>query len=213
MTLIRFFMGGLTAGLFAAAIFIFLAPLIPGEAPVTGSATLRTEPEGADATRHFLPGGTSIAIPLDWPLIPGASLYRFDKFGLAARAGPDSRILLAAADTPTAEEATGILIVADTGGTGAAPVNQMQAYMDRIRPKLARATVIHEARPAFVAGLPGATAGFRAEQEGRIGRRTMNARLNLLRAVPDSVLVITIGAIGTGAPGLLEEVLASLRVE
>lgn len=206
-------MGGLTAGLFAAAIFIFLAPLIPGEAPVTGSATLRTEPEGAHATRHFLPNGTSIAIPLDWPLIPGANLHRFDRFGLSSRAGPDSRVLLAAADTATPEAATGILIVADTGGTGAAPVNQMQAYMDRIRPKLAQATVIHEAQSAFVAGRPGATAGFRAEQEGRIGRRTVNARLDLLHAGQKSVLIISIGAIGTEAPEQLEEMLASLRVE
>lgn len=213
MTLLRFFMGGLTAGLFAAAIFIFLAPLIPGEPPVTGSATLRTEPEGADAVRHFLPNGTSVAIRLDWPLIPGKDLHQFDKFGLASRAGPDSRILLAAADTVTPEEASGIVIVVGGGGTATAPVNQMQAYMDRIRPKLSQATVIHEAKSAFVAGQPGATAGFRAEQEGRVGRRTVNARFDLVHAEQSSVLLITIGAIGTDAPGRLDDVLASLRVE
>lgn len=213
MTLLRFFMGGLTAGLFAAAIFIFLAPLQPGVAPVTGSATLRTEPEGSNAVRHFLPNDVSVAIRLDWPLIPGATLHQFDRFGLASRAGPDSRILLAAADKATPEEASGILIVLDAGSTGTAPVNQMKAFMDRIRPRLSQATVIHEAQSAFVAGLPGATAGFRAVQEGRVGQRTVNARLSLLHAGQDSVLVIRLGAIGTEAPEQLDQVLASLRIE
>lgn len=158
----RFFLGCVAACFFGLAALFFLAPLHPGDAPVTGSAAIRSEPEGEDATRHYLPGGTSIATPAAWHMIPADRLHQFDRFGLAARAGPGSRILLATADAETPDQMRGVLILMRAGQGDADLVPRMQAYLERIRPKLSQATVIHDAKPTQTANLPAASAGFRA---------------------------------------------------
>ena len=209
----RFLIGGITAMFFGLAALFFLAPLHPGDAPTTGSTAIRTEPEGSDARRHYLPNGMSIATRLDWPLIAAENLHQFDRFGLSSRAGNDSRILLAAADARTPDRMRGALFLIDTGGTGIDPVTNMQRFMDAIRPKLTQATVVHEAQPSTIAGYEGAWAGFRAVQEGNIGRRTVNARFELIHAGRRSLLAMQISTIGSRAGNHLQDMLASLRVD
>ena len=213
MIVLRFFFGGFVACLFALAAFIFLAPIQKGEAPTTGSTAIRTEAEGTDARRHYLPNGMSIATRLDWPLIAAENLHQFDRFGLSSRAGNDSRILLAAADARTPDRMRGALFLIDTGGTATDPVTKMQRFMDAIRPKLTQATVVHEAQPSTIAGCEGAWAGFRAVQEGNIGRRTVNARFDLIHAGRKSLLAMQLSTIGSRAENHLKDMLASLRVE
>ncbi|MEM9062141.1 MAG: hypothetical protein AAGD13_16910 [Pseudomonadota bacterium] len=209
----RFFIGGLTAFFFGLAALFFIAPLLPGDAPVTGSAAIRSEPEGPDARRHYLPNGVSIATRSDWPLIAGENLHQFDRFGLSARAGDDTRILLAVADAGTPELMSGVLILIDAGDTRTTAQKKLQAFMDRIRPKLTEATVIHEAQPTEIAGFGAAWGGFRAVQEGRIGRRTVQARAHIVHVDRRAVLAIGVSMIGSAAGNQLNAMLETLRAE
>lgn len=208
----RFILGCIAACFFGLAALFFLAPLQPGDAPITGSTAIRTEPDGTDATRHFLPNGVSITTPRDWPLIPAEALHQFDRFGLAGRAGNDTRILLAATNAQDPQQASGVLILIDAGSTDSPPVAKLQAFVERIRPKLTQATVIHQAQPTQTLGFDGAWAGFRAVQEGRIGTRTLNVRFDLIHAVQKSVLAIQIDRIGTNARTQLDDMIATLRM-
>ena len=209
----RFFLGCVAASFFGLAALFFMAPLQPGDAPVTGSTAIRTQPEGTNARRHYLPNGISIATRLDWPLIPAEKLHQFDRFGLSSRSGQNTRILLAAADARTPEQMRGVLILIDGGGTATDPLTKMQGFLDRIRPKLSQATVIHEAQPSQGAGFDGAWAGFRAVQEGNIGTRTVNARFELLNIGRKSVLAIQVSTIGSRAGNQLKDMLSTLRAE
>ena len=209
----RFFLGCVAAGFFGLAALFFLKPLYPGDAPTTGSAAIHSEPEGSGAMRHHLPNGMSIATRLDWPLIPAENLHQFDRFGLSSRTGDDTRILLAAADATTPEQMRGVLFLIDAGETATDALTKMQGFMDRIRPKLTQATVIHEAQPSTIAGFEGAWAGFRAVQEGNIGRRTVNARFDLIHAGRKSLLAIQVSTIGSSTGDELQDMLATLRVE
>ena len=209
----RFCLGCVAAAFFGLAVLFFLAPLRPGDAPTTGSTAYRTEAEGSNARRHYLPNGMSIATRLDWPLIAAENLHQFDRFGLAPRAGNETRILLATADARTPAQMRGALFLIDTGGTATDPVTKMRRFMDAIRPKLTQATVIHEAKPSTIAGYDGATAGFRAVQEGHIGTRTVNARFELIHAARRSLLAIQVSVIGSRAGTQIQDMLASLRVE
>ncbi|MGD1926530.1 MAG: hypothetical protein ACFB03_20460 [Paracoccaceae bacterium] len=211
--LLRFFIGGLTGGFVGLAALFFLAPLQPGDAPVTGSTAIRSEAEGTDARRHHLPNGMSIATRLDWPLIEGENLHQYDRFGLASRTGDNTRILLAAANARTPEQMSGVLILVDAGGTRTTAQKKMQAFMDRIRPKLTEATVIHEAQPTEIAGFGAAWGGFRAEQEGRVGRRTVQARFHLIHVDRRSLLAIGVSTIGSRAGNQLQDMLKTLRAE
>lgn len=209
----RFFLGCVAACFFGLAALFFIAPLQPGDAPVTGSAAIRTEPEGTDATRHHLPGGASIATPLDWVAIPAEALHQFDRFGLAARAGNDTRILLALSDAEDSEQSAGVLILLDAGDPAADPVPKLQAFVDRIRPKLSQATVIHEATRDRIGDTRSAKAGFRAVLEGRIGRRTVNARLTQTHTDRNAILSISIASIGARAENDLRDMLQTLRID
>ena len=107
----------------------------------------------------------------------------------------------------------GALFLIDAGSTDTDALSKMQGFMDRIRPKLTQATVIHEAQPSQIAGLNGTWAGFRAVQEGNIGRRTVNARVYVIHAGRKALLAIQVSTIGSRAGGQLQDMLATLRVE